>query len=230
VVFDRSSSIILEQRMPTQQQLFAAIGAGQTDTLLGLLSADPSLVDARNKSGLSAVLYATYIGMNEIAKTLIDRGARLDIFEAAATGTQERLEQLLLNDPAKLNSFSPDGWTPLHLAVFFGRVNITHVLLSEGADLNAVSRTQERVTPLHSALANPHNTALAQVLIDAGADINTAQLQGYTPLHYAAANGLETIARRLLERGADRSVRDKTGKTASDLAREKGHLALADLL
>ena len=98
--------------MPTQHQLFAAIGAGQTDTLLGLLSADPSLVDARNKSGLSAVLYATYIGMNEIAKTLIDRGARLDIFEAAATGTQERLEQLLLNDPAKLNSFSADGWTP----------------------------------------------------------------------------------------------------------------------
>ena len=118
----------------------------------------------------------------------------------------------------------------LFAAIEAGQTDTLRGLLSEGADLNAVSHTQERVTPIHSALANPHNTALAQVLIDAGADINTAQLQGYTPLHYAAVNGLETIARRLLERGADRSVRDKTGKTASDLAREKGHLDLADLL
>ncbi len=216
--------------MSIHDELFSAIEKGQTDTVRSLVSADPSLVDARNASGLSALLYATYTGRNEIAKMLIDRGARMDIFEAAATGTQDRLEQLLHNDPAKLNSYSVDGWTPLHLAVFFGRVNTTHVLLAQGADLNAVSHTEERVTPLHSALANPHNAALAQVLIDAGADISATQLQGYTPLHYAAANGLETIARRLLERGADRSVRDKTGKTASDLAGEKGHVALADLL
>jgi ankyrin repeat protein len=216
--------------MSTQQQLFAAIESGQTGTVRLLLSADSALVNARNASGLSAVLYATYAGRNEIAKILIDRGARLDIFEAAATGSQDRLEQLLHNDQSKLNSFSADGWTPLHLAVFFGRVNTTHVLLEKGADLDAASHTEERVTPLHSALANPHNAALAQVLIDAGADISATQLQGYTPLHYAAANGLEPIARQLLERGADRSVRDKTGKTASDLAREKGHLPLADLL
>ncbi len=216
--------------MSIHDKLFSAIEKGQTETVRSLVSADPSLVDARNASGLSALLYATYTGRNEIEKMLIDRGARMDIFEAAATGRQDRLEQLLHNDPAKLNSYSVDGWTPLHLAVFFGRVNTTHVLLAQGADLNAVSHTEERVTPLHSALANPHNAALAQVLIDAGADISATQLQGYTPLHYAAANGLESVARRLLERGADRSIRDKTGRTASDLAGEKGHVALADLL
>lgn len=216
--------------MSTHDELFSAIDNNQTDTVRGLLSADPSLVDARNASGLSAVLYATYAGRNEIAKILIDRGSRLNIFEAAATGSQERLEQLLHNDPARLNSFSDDGWTPLHLAVFFGRVNTTHVLLAAGADLNAVSHTEERVTPLHSALANPHNAALAQVLIDAGADISVTQLRGYTPLHYAAANGLDAIVRRLLEQGADRSVCDKAGNSAGDLAEEKGHHALADLL
>lgn len=216
--------------MTPQQQLFGAIESGQTDTLLRLLSADPSLVDARSTSGLSAVLYATYIGLNEIARTLIDRGARLDVFEAAATGTQERLEHLLQDDSSKVNANSADGWTPLHLAVFFGRANTTRVLLSKGADLNAVSRSQERVTPLHSALANPHNTSLALLLVEAGADINTAQAQGYTPLHYAAANGLETIVRTLLEKGADKSMRDITGKTAADLANEKGHHTLAALL
>lgn len=216
--------------MSTQQQLFAAIEAGQTDTVRLLLSTDSTLADARNASGRSAVLVATYHGKNEIVKILINEGARLDIFEASATGTQDRVEQLLQGDPDAVNSYSADGWTPLHLAVFFGRVNIVHFLLGRGAALNAVSRTDERVTPLHSALANPHNAPLAQVLIDAGADISATQLHGHTPLHYAAANGLETIVRRLLERGADRSVRDKTGKTASDLAREKAHVALADLL
>ena len=216
--------------MSTQQQLFAAIEAGHTSTVRQLLSADSALVNARDASGLSAVLVATYNGKNDIAKLLIDEGARLDIFEASATGTQDQVEQLLQGDPGAVNSYSADGWTPLHLAVFFGRVNIVHLLLGRRAALNAVSHTDERVTPLHSALANPHNAALAQVLIDAGADISVTQLQGYTPLHYAAADGLETIARGLLARGADRSVRDKTGKTASDLAREKGHLALADSL
>jgi ankyrin repeat protein len=216
--------------MSVNDELFAAIEKGQLDAVRILLSSEPSLIDARNASGLSAVLYATYAGRNEIAKTLIDRGARLNIFEAAATGSQERLEQLLHTDITSLNSYSTDGWTPLHLAVFFGRVNTTHVLLAMGADLNAVSHTEERVTPLHSALANPHNAALAQLLIDAGADISAAQLQGYTPLHYAAANGLDAIARRLLELGADKSICDKAGKTAGDLAKEKGDQMMATLL
>ncbi|MBF8296406.1 MAG: Ankyrin, partial [Bacteroidetes bacterium] len=167
--------------MSTQQQLFAAIESGQTGTVRLLLSADSALVNARNASGLSAVLVATYNGKNDIAKLLIDEGARLDIFEASATGTQDRVEQLLQGDPGAVNSYSADGWTPLHLAAFFGRVNIVHLLLGRGAALNAVSHTDERVTPLHSALANPHNAALAQVLIDAGADISVTQLQGYTP-------------------------------------------------
>jgi ankyrin repeat protein len=216
--------------MSRNDDLFSAIEKGHTDAVRSLVSDDAALVDARNASGLSAVLYATYTGRDEIAKVLIDRGASLDIFEAAATGTQDRLELLLHNDPSKLNAYSADGWTPLHLAVFFGRVNTTHVLVARGADLNAVSHGGDRVTPLHSALANPHNAALAQVLIDAGASISVTQSHGYTPLHYAAANGLESIARRLLERGADRSVRDNAGKTASDLAAEKGDQALAELL
>jgi ankyrin repeat protein len=216
--------------MSANDDLFAAIEHGEINAVHILLAGDPSLVDARNASGLSAVMYSTYTGRNEIARLLIDGGARLDVFEAAATGAQEQLEQLLHTNFALLNSFSDDGWTPLHLAVFFGRVNTTHVLLARGADLNAVSHTDERVTPLHSALANPHNAALAQVLIDAGADISVTQLQGYTPLHYAAANGLDAVVRQLLERGADTSLRDMAGKTAGDLAKEKGHHIAADLL
>ena len=204
--------------------------AGHMDGVREILSSHPELVNAKNEAGLSAVLYAVYNGKNEIAKLLIDRGARLDIFEAAATGTQDRVEQLLHKDPNSLNSFSPDGWTPLHLAVFFGRVNIVHLLLSKGADINTVAKNEEQVTPLHSALANRNNAAVAQLLIDCGAHLHVKQSSGYTPLHYAASNGLESIVKNLMTRGVDVSVRGNDGKTGYDLAVEKGYTAVAELL
>lgn len=216
--------------MRSEQRLFSAIEAGQIDTVRELISGDRTLVDSRNGSGLSAVLVATYYGRSEIARLLIDTGAHLTIHEAAATGAQERVEQILQKDSAAINSYSADGWTPLHLAVFFGRVNIVHLLHSKGADLNAVSKNDQRVRPLHSALANPNNAAVAQLLIDYGADVTATQAQGYTPLHYAASNGLESIVRNLMARSVDMNVRDLDGKTPRDLALEKGHPALADLL
>jgi len=213
-----------------QHDLFSAIQEGHCDRVREILLAHPELVNARNEAGVSAVLYAVHNGKNEVAKLLIDRGARLDIFEAAATGTQDRVEQLLQKDPAVLNAYSADGWTPLHLAVFFGRVNIVHLLLARGADINAVSNNEQKLAPLHSALANPNNAAVAQLLIDCRANLTVRQSSGLTPLHYAAANGLEAIVKNLIDRGVDRAVKDNSGKTARDLALEKGHAAVADLL
>lgn len=216
--------------MTKSEEFFAAIAAGETDRVHEAIASDTSLINARNTAGLSAVLEATYRGRNEIAKLLIDRGARLDIFEAAATGTQDRLEQLLHVDRTSVNSCSADGWTPLHLAVFFSRLNIVRVLLKSGADVNAISKSGERLSPLHSALANPNNAAIAEILLDAGSDPNAIQEQGYTPLHYAAYNGLEKVVRILLNRSVETDVRTKEGKSAYDLSVERGHTAIASLL
>jgi len=216
--------------MSTKQEFFSEIASGHLDNVRETLSADPGLVNARNESGISVVLFSLYNGRNEIARLLIDRGARLDLFEAAASGTQERVEQLLHKDPEAINSYSPDGWTALHLAVFFGRVNIVHFLLSKGADIDAPSKNDQLVTPLHSALANPHNSAVGQLLIGAGAKLNVTQSQGYTPLHYAAMIGLDQVVRSLLAHGVDTSTKDHLGKTAHDLAIERGKTSTASLL
>jgi|LauGreDrversion2_5_1035112.scaffolds.fasta_scaffold47966_2 ankyrin repeat protein len=45
----------------------------------------------------------------------------------------------------------------------------------------------------------------------------------WSALHYAAFNGYLAFAKRLLERGADATLRTNTGQTALDLARKKGH-------
>ena len=53
---------------------------------------------------------------------------------------------------------------------------------------------------------------------------------GFTALHYAARNGSLAIATRLLEGGADLTLRDKNGKTALDDARSQGKSEVVALL
>ena len=56
------------------------------------------------------------------------------------------------------------------------------------------------------------------------------QRNGYTALHFAAANGYLAGATRLLEGGADLTLRNKHGKTALDYARSNGHSEVVALL
>ena len=50
------------------------------------------------------------------------------------------------------------------------------------------------------------------------------------PLHQAARQGHAQVARLLLEAGADPALRDGDGKTPEDLANERGHAEVAELL
>ena len=53
---------------------------------------------------------------------------------------------------------------------------------------------------------------------------------GYTALHKAAYRGSLASATRLLEGGADLTLRDNNGKTALDDARSEGHSEVVALL
>ena len=56
------------------------------------------------------------------------------------------------------------------------------------------------------------------------------QFNGRTALHSAAWNGSLASATRLLEGGADLTLRDKNGKTALDYARSNGKSEVVALL
>jgi len=56
------------------------------------------------------------------------------------------------------------------------------------------------------------------------------QNHGRSALHGAAINGRLAIVKRLLERGADPTLRDKDGDTALDDARQYGHSEVVALL
>jgi uncharacterized protein len=62
------------------------------------------------------------------------------------------------------------------------------------------------------------------------AEVHHVGGSGVNALHLAASRGFEPLSRLLLARGVDRLARTEDGKTASEIARERGHLGIAAML
>jgi uncharacterized protein len=166
--------------------------------------------NSRDEQGLSPALRALYRGETAEAESLLPDEP--NVFEAAAFGREERLEELLESDPGLARAFSGDGFTALHLAAFFGHAETVRLLLDAGADPNAVgtSATIGPVQPLHSAAATSR-LECARLLLEHGADVNARQSGGFTALHAAAASSDAELARLLLAAGADATAKTDDG-------------------
>ncbi len=151
---------------------------------------------------ISPALEALYRGDAEGAYKLLPPDEELTPYEAATFDRVERLRQLLDEDPANVMAWSPDGFTPLHGAIFGGHESTARLLIERGADLEAVSTAEiAQVRPLGTA-AFVRSVPLGRILLEAGADPNGANPQGGTPLGTAQANGDEEFAALLREFGA----------------------------
>jgi ankyrin repeat protein len=212
----------------SESDLLTAIRAGEFERVKALLSADPTLVNARSSTGESAILAAVYHGRKEVANLLVARGATLTLFEACAAGEFDRVERLL-EGGAAVNACSDDGWTPLHLAASFGHAKIAELLLAHDADVTARSKNSNGNTPLHAALASNQKIA-AGLLIGGGADVNAADAAGWRPLHLAAAHNNLDAMKVLIAQGADISAANAEGLTPLAFARQRNHREAAALL
>jgi ankyrin repeat protein len=216
--------------MSTTRTLFDAARAGDLDTLRELLDADPSLARARDDSGLPPILVAGYHGQRDAMAVLAERTPEMDLFEASAAGELERLRTLLNGAPGLAGTRSGDGWTAVHLAAFFGRMDAVRLLLERGAPAGERSTNAMANMPLHAAMAGRLGAKGLCLLLDHGAEVDAQQHGGYTVLHAASMHGDEELVRLLLERGADPLLRTDDGRTAADFAREHGYAKVADLL
>jgi uncharacterized protein len=212
-----------------QREFLNACKAGDDDTVRAMLVDDPSLAAMRAPGGETPVIAALYNGRTAVVDTLVAVGAPLDLFAAAALGRREIVETSLAKDPAGVNRLSYDGWTPLHLAAFFGHAEVATLLLARGADLNARSTNSIHNTPLHAAVAGGRVEA-ALALIDAGAEVNAADGGGHTPLHIAAEAGYVPIVESLLRRKADPFALDAEDRTPLARAAARNHTEVIDLI
>jgi hypothetical protein len=190
------------------EALFIAVKSGDVEALRALLAADPRLASAR-ENGVSAVLVALYHRRPAARDALLEAGPEIGPLEAAALGDVARLQ---------VDARGGDGFTPLHLAAFFGGAEAVRALLAAGADPDADADNTFGVRPIHSAAAAGARESV-QALLEAGADPNLRQRDGgYTPLHSAAHNGDAELVRLLLAHGADPALTDDDGRDARALA------------
>jgi ankyrin repeat protein len=129
----------------------------------------------------------------------------------------------------------PAGATPLYRAVRAVDLAAVQLLVERGA--NPSVAIKDGSTPMMAAAglgaprggdeevteAGDRNDPIdvMKVLIAAGANVNAANEAGMTPLHYAAARGSDRIVEFLAGQGARFDVKNKQGRTPSDLARGK---------
>ena len=217
--------------MTVTQNIFELIKSGDVPALRTLLGEKPSAARERNGDGVSALMWACYHFNPEVVALV--RAAvqmeELDIFEATASGETEQVRVLLDAEPESLTEFSPDGFPLLGFACFFGHIETAKLLLARGTNPNVAAKNPMQVFPINSA-ASRKRSDIVRLLLDTGADPNSAQNMGYTSMHSAAHNGdLETI-RLLLERGAKPDSVTDDGKTPVRLAKEGGHEEAATLL
>ena|SRR5689334_11338047 len=208
------------------EELIAAVNDDDAERVSALLGEDPTLVGARDRNGVSAIMLSRYRSDRATTDALLALDPELDVFEAATLGIIDRLNERLMEDPSRVNAVSPDGFTPLHLASFFGKTAVAKALIDAGAEPGAVSVNEMRVQPLHSAAAS-RNVEICRLLIAAGADVNAKQRDGFTPLHAAAQHGDVELVELLLSAGADPSIAKDDGGTPADTAETEGHVDVA---
>ena len=211
------------------QEFIDAATRGDLTRVKEMLHTDPSLAQARDQNGLSVTLKALYYGKREVVEALLATDVQLDVFEAAATGQTNRVRELIEKNGAIVNTYSPDGFTPLGLAAFFGHAEVVNALLAAGADVNSASRETMKMTPLGSAMAS-ESSDIAATLIEHGANVNAKAENNITPLHTAAARGNIQSARLLLDHGADVGATTTDGKTPLSYARERSQTEMVAFL
>lgn len=214
-------------------EFLKAIQSGQTDEVKAMLEQHPQLVQTTGESGVSPLMYSVYYGQNEVTQLLLNSGLDLNIWEATAVGDTNKVQKLIREHPDQVNQFSPDGYTPLGLASFFGKVEILKLLLTNGADVNVPAQNEMRVFPIHSATAHRDpdvSLSMVNLLLSHGAEVNVSQQGGWTPLHQAAAHNHLAMVHALLARGADPTLKSEDGRTAGEMADEKGYTVVVQVL
>ncbi len=200
----------------SSHSVFEAIASGDRVALATLLEADPSLARARDERGVSALLVARYHMREDLVALLRGHAGALDVCEAAAVGDVERLRELVAVERRAVEERSADGFTPLHLACFFGHLEAARLLLDAGAPVDAVATNGTELRPLHGAAASRRAETVA-LLLERGADPDARQKGGYTALHAAAKHGDIAMARALVAAGASLDVRTDEGASAAQM-------------
>lgn len=218
--------------------LYDAVNENDSETLTELLAngADPS----RHFGDLqrTAVHQAAHHNYCACLVVLLRHGALMSTEDAkgdtalhlaAWAGNVESIS-ILLNHGADVDWLSGrDGYSPLWCAISAYQIDAARLLLKHGARLSLRSASGTRMMPLHQA-AVTGQSAMCELLLDRGAQVDCVDDDLNTPLHYGSAAGSVSSIKMLLRNGADIEARQIHGLTPVSWASHKGNLEAIEIL
>lgn len=191
--------------------LHAVAARGDVAGIEKLLS-EGAAIDARDRTGATALLVATHGNQIAAAKALIDAGADVNAKDnindspylyAGARGYLEILK-MTLSRGADLKSTNRYGGTALIPAAERGHVETVRTLIGAGVDVDHVNRLDWTALLEAIILGNDEerHQRIVELLVEAGANVNLADGKGETPLRHARSRGYRAIEKILIAAGA----------------------------
>ncbi|KAE8279919.1 Transient receptor potential cation channel subfamily A member 1 [Larimichthys crocea] len=141
----------------------------------------------------------------------LDKSKSSPLHLAVRGGNMEAI-RLCIATGAKIDQQQNDRSTPLHLACIQGATEVVKLMLSSFDQVEDIINLTDGAcqTPLHRATIFDH-TELAEYLISLGADPNSIDCKGNSPLLLATSCGAWKTVALLLSKGANVNVKDRCG-------------------
>lgn len=217
--------------------LHLAVRNRDTETVEMLLN-NGANINARNKFGHTPLHISICNKKIEIIQLLLRRGAYVNerdnngmtpLHIAVIRGHLQVADCLLkhgADTSIKCYTRHQKGYTPLHIAAENCNHNIITLLVSNGANIDSVTRLG--LTALHIAVEKG-DIYVIEHLLKSGANINLRCFtKGYTPLHLSVEKKRDRIVELLLIHKPNIDILDKSGKSILHLAVEKGYKQIVE--
>jgi quinoprotein dehydrogenase-associated probable ABC transporter substrate-binding protein len=239
----------LEAGADPNQELSNAINANDIERVKFLVGKGAD-VNKPDLQGWLPLQNAARQRKDAVIKTLIELGA--DPNQAANDGSTALVTaamrdhvpsvEALLENGADVEKPGPKGFRPLALAIAESKYEAAKALIEGGADVSVASG-EDGLTPLMLIAAQtgpaegarflPGSTRpsdIAKALVERGANVDAQAKNGVTALMVAATHNSAPMIGLLMDAGADPTLKNNQGLTATEMAEKNGNLEAAQAI